>query len=158
MILKCSDCGLEKDEEDFPRHRKAAGDGRAGRHYKCKPCYAIYFAEYRKAKPEMFKKNQRNGVIRQKGIEPAEYDRLYELQGGRCAACQGPPQGKGLVIDHDHACCPGSKACGKCVRGLLCTSCNVALGHVENREKVAMLENYLSQCKGSLIDPTKGWT
>lgn len=36
-----------------------------------------------------------------------------------------------LSIDHDHACCPGSYSCGKCVRGVLCSECNSKLGVVE---------------------------
>lgn len=34
-------------------------------------------------------------------------------------------------IDHDHSCCNGGTSCGKCIRGLLCRSCNMSLGHVE---------------------------
>ena len=42
----------------------------------------------------------------------------------------------GRVIDHDHNCCSGEmahtgnqKICGKCVRGVICSSCNKAEGH-----------------------------
>jgi hypothetical protein len=53
-------------------------------------------------------------------------------QGGVCAICERPPDKakrvKRLVVDHDHACCPGGKSCGKCVRGLLCEWCNRILG------------------------------
>lgn len=31
------------------------------------------------------------------------------------------------VVDHDHACCPRSNSCGKCVRGILCRECNKLL-------------------------------
>lgn len=55
-------------------------------------------------------------------------------QGGHCALCLAT-HGSGrrrLAIDHDHACCPtDGSCCGKCVRGLLCDSCNARLGYLE---------------------------
>jgi hypothetical protein len=35
------------------------------------------------------------------------------------------------VVDHDHACCPGSRSCGRCIRGIIHHACNAMLGHVE---------------------------
>jgi len=36
-----------------------------------------------------------------------------------------------FTIDHDHTCCHGGTSCGQCIRGILCSSCNMSLGHVE---------------------------
>lgn len=57
------------------------------------------------------------------GITADEYDRLFRLQGGRCAVCGRRPRTKRLAVDHDHA--TGA------VRGLLCANneqgCNRAV-------------------------------
>lgn len=61
-----------------------------------------------------------------------EYNKIYKSQNGRCAICgykvKGMQTGKRLCVDHD-------KDTGK-VRGLLCGSCNVGLGHFEHSRKL----------------------
>jgi len=64
---------------------------------------------------------------RQYGIRLSDYVRMFNEQDGRCGGCGRPPlTDQRLVVDHDHACCPGPRSCGKCVRGLLCQGCNRA--------------------------------
>ncbi len=63
-----------------------------------------------------------------------QYDALLGAQGGVCAICGQPEtarKNKRLSVDHDHRCCPTSRTCGGCVRGLLCHHCNATLGHIE---------------------------
>jgi hypothetical protein len=73
-----------------------------------------------------YQHKQRNIVLRKYSLSSSDYDRLVEQQRGCCAICLGPPdhgatKGRGyLSIDHDHE--TGT------VRGLLCSSCNLALG------------------------------
>lgn len=50
---------------------------------------------------------------------------LRERQEGRCAICGDEG---GLVVDHDHGCCPRGRYCEACIRGLLCSRCNSGLG------------------------------
>lgn len=62
--------------------------------------------------------------FRMYGVSEVEYQALVQEQGGRCAICRNPPEGRGkggvLVVDHDHE--TGA------VRGLLCGLCNMGLG------------------------------
>jgi recombination endonuclease VII len=66
-------------------------------------------------------------------ITPEEYQALYEAQGGRCALCRrATGASKALAVDHDHSCTEGhpvKQGCRKCVRGLLCSTCNRIIGH-----------------------------
>lgn len=64
------------------------------------------------------------------GITWARYQEMLAEQGGGCAICgEQCPTGRMLAVDHDHRCCPDYvKTCGKCVRGLLCVSCNNGIG------------------------------
>ena len=52
-----------------------------------------------------------------------------------------------FYFDHDHSCCPNQKACGKCVRGLLCRHCNCLLGFAKDdpeilKAAISYLERY----------------
>ena len=67
------------------------------------------------------------------------------LAPGICSACGTTDHGgNNWHIDHDHACCATKKSCGRCVRGVLCSGCNLALGHLkDNRSRVVALLGYL---------------
>lgn len=59
-------------------------------------------------------------------------DFLRMLEGG-CAVC-GQPFERTPDVDHQHGCAhpgKGSYSCRACVRGLLCRSCNLAVGAFE---------------------------
>ena len=83
-------------------------------------------------------------------ITLAEYNAMLEAQGGVCAICgQSCKSGRNLAVDHDHACCPGKKSCGGCIRGLLCRDCNVTLGRVSDDPGVLRrAADYLEEHRG----------
>jgi recombination endonuclease VII len=89
--------------------------------------------------PEAKKKTARKSRITAYGLTQKQFDWLLEIQRFACAMCEDPfHQGQLIHVDHDHNCCEGkNKSCGKCVRGLLCHTCNIALGHIERRLKLA---------------------
>lgn len=62
-------------------------------------------------------------------------EQMIAAQGGACAICHEIPDV--WMVDHDHACCPGEKSCGQCVRGLLCHHCNIALAWLRDRPEIA---------------------
>lgn len=72
--------------------------------------------------------------LRNHNITLAAFDALLETQGHRCACCGAPDPGGvyGWCVDHDHACCPGDRSCGRCIRGLICGPCNKGLGHFKD--------------------------
>lgn len=55
-------------------------------------------------------------VVKTYGLEVSDYDRLFQLQGGKCAICRARPKKTRLAVDHDHK-------TGE-VRGLVCKNCN----------------------------------
>ena len=62
------------------------------------------------------------------GLTVEQHTAMYVVQNGCCAICGKPVEYDKIQTDHDHK-------TGK-VRGLLCQSCNLALGVLEAREGV----------------------
>lgn len=82
-------------------------------------------------------------------ITAAIYAEMFSRQGGVCMICKQPPRAgvkyhSELHVDHDRACCPSWKSCGKCVRGLLCKMCNVGIGNLgDDPERLDSAARYL---------------
>lgn len=88
--------------------------------------------------------------LRKFGVTLERFNEMLAAQGGLCAICRrNEPysDGRRWCIDHDHRCCPGDRSCGKCVRGLLCSQCNHAIGLLQDdpeivRTAASYLESY----------------
>ena len=76
---------------------------------------------------------RKRGLLSRYGLTPEQRDEMFSQQNGLCAICKKRPA---RVVDHDHSCCNPEitkrAACGKCTRGLLCNTCNPALGSLED--------------------------
>jgi hypothetical protein len=85
---------------------------------------------YTAANSEKVKAYHKEYDLRRFGLGQADYDAMLAAQGGACWICRTTDSGGHgrWHIDHDHACCPGNRSCGRCVRGLLCVRCNAAIG------------------------------
>lgn len=111
------------------------------RQSRCRPCMKEY--------------NEHNGVwdllYSRHRITKTQYTAIYEHQMGRCAICGTVKSGVGqnkLYVDHNHN--------TGVVRGLLCMSCNTALGHFrDNRELLVRAVDYLDRVDelGALSGP-----
>ena len=103
--------------------------------------------EWKKNNPDKVKEYARRGRPRQYGITIEDYNNLLDQQNNRCAICRGENEdGKALSIDHDHSCCKGKNSCGKCIRQLLCSHCNLILGLAkDNPEILEAAKKYLER-------------
>lgn len=113
---KCSTCQQLLPLDQFHKNKAS----RKGHSYECKPCCK---SRSKRRWQEMENKAEycRRNVLRQYGITPAEYNRMFLAQDGLCAICSRPEEGsKNLSVDHDHV--------TGVVRGLLCAKCNQGIG------------------------------
>lgn len=83
-------------------------------------------------------KNQ--GLMSRYRITVEQYEGMVEAQEGRCAICG---RERPLVVDHCHV-------TGQ-IRGLLCMTCNIAVGHIENDDILEALQDYLQKWKSDEI-------
>lgn len=128
-------CGRTLPLSQFSKHRRTA-DGYVTN---CKEC-------------------SRNVHLQWKyGMTQAEWDALFASQGHRCAICQVTDTYK-WATDHDHNCCPGQKTCGRCVRAILCYTCNTSVGAVEAHVNPAALLEYVARYQRAIPSPTASTT
>ena len=104
----CKLCSESKPLSEFHRAKQCAG----GHIWQCRDCLA--------------KKRKDHWMVWRYGITRAEYDLRCEEQGGKCAICFRVE--KKLCVDHCHN--------SKVVRGMLCGSCNSAIGLFGENEVV----------------------
>lgn len=97
-------------------------------------------AYHRKTPEEKREQFRRNSLKSKYGITPGQYEEMLVSQGGVCAICGSHPIAEQLLsVDHCHT-------TGK-VRGLLCQSCNIGIGHFEDSPSI--LEKAISYLKGA---------
>jgi hypothetical protein len=90
--------------------------------------------------------------MRAHGLTSESLDRLSQSQKGRCAVCgtKDPGYGRGtLCIDHDHV-------TGQ-VRGLLCNTCNRAIGLLkDDPEVIAAAARYVQKHRQMALFTSRG--
>lgn len=139
----------------LPRHCRHEGCERPIFRLRLQVCYYHWASEYKPPRViaprdclncgKEFTPKQRSNAqccSPECGVENARLKATYSLTGAqvrklvaqqdhKCAICRKPFANRGN-IDHDHACCPGEKSCGKCIRGVLCKKCNTAIGMLDD--------------------------
>lgn len=140
----CRRCNKFKPVEEFSKAKTAHG-----LQTYCKPCMSEKHDEYRRRNLEKIATQQRERYAKDPeryrgyelkklyGISLEEFKSLFEKQNGACLICKTTnPNGKGEKLHVDH--CHSSEK----VRGLLCTSCNIGLGHFKH--SVELLQSAIS--------------
>jgi len=86
-------------------------------------------------------------------IDTEDLENLYKAQEGKCAICEQAKPMNELVVDHEHSHEDNSGQ----VRGLLCSPCNLMLGH--GKDKIKTFVNAAKYIEKShyycVIVPTK---
>jgi len=125
----CTKCTRSKELTEFAKGRRWCRQC-------CTAAHGKWRAENRAAYNEAAKQWRANNRSKCRaaelkhhyGLSVADYDALLAQQGGACVICSKPHNPTArlgrLFVDHCHR-------TGK-VRGLLCSKCNLAIGHLDD--------------------------
>lgn len=131
----CARCDVTKPLDDFNR-----GSLKDGRQSWCRACQQERQATYSKTAKgrEVQRRSSRKMRLRkQYGLTEAQYEVMLAGQGGACAICRAKSADRKLCVDHDHE-------TGE-VRGLLCGTCNRAIGLLgDNLDGLMRAVSYLT--------------
>jgi len=116
----CINCKISKPKEEFYNKRKTKSG--VSLNARCIPCVNKYTKDYYSIHTDKKKENSLTSQLSKYGLTPSNYRQMVENQQNKCKVCKtdGSLLKRRLYVDHCHI-------TGK-VRGLLCHSCNVALG------------------------------
>jgi len=140
ILKKCTGpCGRMLDATfDYFYH---SGITKDGLYYKCKKCVNDFRRE-NYSKKDNSKQRRKQKLRKKYGITIEQYDCMFAKQNGLCAVCKQPETAKqkgkirALAVDHCHS--------TGMVRGLLCKTCNTALGNMkENPDLIRALADYV---------------
>lgn len=112
-MKQCNTCKELKDTTAFSKDSR----NNDKLNYKCRSC--------RKIDKDIYEQSGQRKATRY-GLDVSV---MKEMLAQGCTICKS---NESLTIDHDHDCCPGRNSCGKCVRGVLCHTCNVGVGMFKN--------------------------
>lgn len=147
----CNKCRIDKPLEEFSKD----AHGKDGLRYTCKQCDKIkrrkYYSEnkskcresamrgyykFKKENPEKYKIKVRESAWKEQGIDCNNmlYNEMFINQSGYCAVCRRHQSDlkRRLDVDHNHF--------TNNVRGLLCSSCNAAIGSLGADSGVELLQ------------------
>ena len=131
----CSKCKTElpKTKEYFTTNSKSLD----GYHSLCRTCHKQTSKLWKEKNKEALKWRT---LYKMYGISKEEYLSLFQLQENKCAICGkigGLETGNYLVVDHNHD-------TGK-IRGLLCSTCNTAIGVLYSIELLDNAKEYIKE-------------
>ena len=125
--LLCTKCGEYKETEEFLWYENKY-QARGGYHYNCKACLKVYADAKRalnKELPDQTKVRRGYHIKSKYGLSMESYESMLTEQADSCAICKDSfTESKLPRVDHNHR-------TGR-VRGLLCHSCNTAIGHLKD--------------------------
>jgi len=156
-MKKCSKCKKEKDFKEFSKNK----DYKSGLSYDCKQCTSEYSKKRYKNSSDKIKLMNKKWFMSRPGkakeyklklnfgITVEYYTALLISQSGLCAICKQPEtvrdhrtnKIRDLAVDHNHITDE--------IRGLLCSSCNKAIGFLKADDGIDLLEKAIKYLKKS---------
>lgn len=122
----CIKCGIDKSLDEFQK-RKSAKDGHRG---ECRLCLKSYHKEWSDNNREHVRFQARTKILESRyGLNHNDLEFMKKAQEYKCLICKDDITEKSHV-DHNHD--TGS------VRGLLCGSCNRALGYLKDNPNIVL--------------------